>query len=118
MAHLGDVVAAARVLRAVPEGLRPAVMDELLREARQAFAHGQVFGRNHPRLGDGSLMAVALRRPSVPDPGLGDADFCRCLCHVLSAIAGAATRDPESADPVHPTRVGSRGAPLREPRSG
>ncbi len=85
--HLGDVVAAARALRAVPEVGRAGLLAALFREAGAAVRHGRATGVNHPRYGDGSLMAAALRHVCVPEPDLADRDYCRCLALVLLALS-------------------------------
>ena len=84
---LVDAVAAARVLRAAPEAGRPALLRRLICETRQAARHLRATGRAHPRFGDGSLIAAALRHPVVREPGLDDPAYCRCLAFVLVAIA-------------------------------
>lgn len=84
---LGDVVAAARALRALPDTARAGLLAALFREAELAHRHGRETGRNHPAHGDGSLMAAALGHPVVAEPGLEDADYCRCLAIVLLALA-------------------------------
>ena len=84
---LGDVVAAARALRAVDEKDREALLGRLFEEASAAERHGRETGRNHPRFGDGSLMAAALAHPGVREPGLDDGDYCRCLAFVLTTLA-------------------------------
>lgn len=85
--HLGDAVAAARALRAVPAVDRAGLLARLFTEAEDARRHGEIAGRNHPEHGDGSLMAAALRHPCAPEPGLEDGDYCRCLALVLLALA-------------------------------
>lgn len=84
--HLGDVVAAARALRAVPGRQRAELLRVLMCEAGAAQRHGRATGTNHPDFGDGSLMGAALRHPCVREPELGDRDYCRCLAMVLLAI--------------------------------
>ncbi len=83
----GDVTAAARVLRGVPEGAREEVLERLIRSATWAAAYRQRHGRQHPCWGDGTLMAAALARDPGPEPGLGDPDYCRCLAQVLVRLA-------------------------------
>jgi hypothetical protein len=84
---LGDVVAAARALRAVAGPERGVLLARLMARAAEADGHARRVGRNHPRFGDGSLMAAALAHRVVREPGLEDADYCLCLVLVLSAIA-------------------------------
>jgi hypothetical protein len=84
---LGDAVVAARALRAVPPSARAELLAGILRDAEVAGCHGRTTGQNHPKLGDGSMMAAALLRPLVPEPDLGDREYCRCLALVLLALA-------------------------------
>ncbi len=82
----GDVVAAARVLRAVPEAARPGLIARLLDEAHWADLYRKRTGRAHPVWGDGSLMTAALRRAPPPEPTLSDGRYCSCLVQVLQAV--------------------------------
>jgi hypothetical protein len=84
---LGDVVAAARALRAVDEKERLPLLSQLMAEADAAERQRRETGRNHPRHGDGSLMAAALRHPCVAEPALDDDGYCACLALVLSRVA-------------------------------
>jgi hypothetical protein len=87
---LGDVVSAARVLLAVAPADRPRRLEALMSAADTAEHHWQWAGRSHPRYGDGSLMTAALASGTVQEPSLDDADYCRCLVLVLSALAARA----------------------------
>lgn len=82
----GDAVAAARVLFALSEAERGAVMVRMLDEAHWADAYRKRTGRAHPLWGNGSLMAAALRRRVVSEPPVSDPDYCRCLIRVFEAI--------------------------------
>jgi len=84
---LGDASAVARVLRAAPFARREWLLERMLREAGRARAHVRRTGRAHPCWGDGSLMAVALRRRPMGEPALSDCVFCRCLARVLLRLA-------------------------------
>lgn len=84
---LGDVVVLARAIMEVEERERPGLLGSILREASVAERYGRETGRNHPRFGDGSAMAAALRHPCAREPGLEDVDYCRCLAFVLSTLA-------------------------------
>lgn len=83
----GDVVAAARVLYALPEERRVAELDRLVRAASWADRFRRHFRRAHPCWGDGSLMAVALTEDPPPEPRLSDPDYCGCLTMVLDLLA-------------------------------
>lgn len=85
---VGDVVAAARVLRARPRRLWPWLCLRLLAEARRGAAHLARHGRPHPRYGDGSLMAAALRRRPEAAPALNEKRFRDALLCVLASLDG------------------------------
>lgn len=87
-----DVVAAARVLRSLPEPQWPDRMDALFSEADLASAHVAMQGQPHPVLGDGSLMCVALRSVGLPKWTLDDPGYCRAMAFVYNALA---TRQPD-----------------------
>lgn len=87
---LGDVVAAARSLGAVPADERDALLGRLVASADAAARHWRRTGRSHPRHGDGSLMAAALAHGGVSEPSLEDRDYCLCLARVLTELAGRA----------------------------
>ncbi|WP_226780991.1 hypothetical protein [Oceaniglobus trochenteri] len=84
---LGDASAAARVLRARPAHRRAWLRKRMLHEMERARAHVARTGRAPPRRGDGSLIAVALRRKPAGEPPLSDAVFCECLVDVLMCLA-------------------------------
>jgi len=83
----GDLVAAARVLRALPAPARAAAARRLIAEADAADRYRKQFGRGHSRFGTGSLMVAAGRWPKVAEPGLDDAGYLHCLGVVLAALA-------------------------------
>lgn len=83
---MGDVIAAARALRASSPDQRVALAHELVRAAHAADRCRRRTGRGVRGLGNGSLMAAALARPHVAEPRLGDADYLRCLIVVLQVL--------------------------------
>lgn len=85
----GDVQSAARALAAVPRLRRAWVMHRMLAEAATADAWRRAHGQMHPRWGDGSLMAAALRRPVIKEPPLSDPAWCRLMAFAYLAIAHA-----------------------------
>ena len=87
---LGDVTGAARALMYVDENMRVSLARQMLAEAAVAEAHLAKTGKIHPRFGNGSLMAVAMTRPRMPEPRVDDADYVRCLVIVLEAVLDAA----------------------------
>jgi hypothetical protein len=82
------VVTAARALLSVPADRRAALLSALLWDAAIADRHRRRTGRSHPVYGDGSLMATALARGCVREPGLQERDYCLCLAQVLIRLAG------------------------------
>jgi hypothetical protein len=94
----GDVVAAARVLYALPSKCRDGAMAHLLRNADLADRHRQRTGRAHPLWGDGSLMTAALAAAPPPEPRLDDAEYCGCMALVFDALVGAL--DPRRISPL------------------
>ena len=82
-----DAVAAARVLLRHPRERRPWILHRMLTEAALADAWRRQTGRAHPRWGDGSLMATALRRPTAIEPPLSDPVWCRLVAYVYLALA-------------------------------
>ncbi len=86
-----DAIAAARVLLRHRRERRPWVMHRMLAEAASADAWRRRTGRLHPRWGDGSLMATALRRPLAGEPPLADPAWCRLVAYVYLSLAHGAT---------------------------
>ena len=84
--RLGDLSAAARVLREWPRRHWVWVAARMLAEARRGAMHGKRYGRPHPRYGDGSLMAAALRRRPAAAPTLEDRRFRDALGAMLEAL--------------------------------
>jgi len=82
----GDIVAAARVLFLLPAAERPAALEDLFRRAAWADDYRRRTGRMHPVWGDGSLMSVALRRDTPPEPPLSDSGYCDCLAQVFEGL--------------------------------
>ncbi|WP_449240103.1 DUF7742 family protein [Candidatus Rhodobacter oscarellae] len=82
----GDIVAAARVLYDAPQAARPLILDRLLSQAERADIYRRSEGAIHPFWGDGSLMAVALRKRPPPEPPLEDTEYCACLAQVFDAL--------------------------------
>lgn len=82
----GDVVAAARVLYALPEEARQGMIETLLINARRADRYRRETGRMHPFWGDGSLMTAALITEPPSEPHLADEEYCACLAQVFEAL--------------------------------
>lgn len=82
----GDICAAARVLLARPKHQWRAVMQQMLYEAHCADCCRKRFGRAHPRLGNGTLMSVALARGPVAGPVASDEAYLGALAAVIAAV--------------------------------
>jgi hypothetical protein len=97
---LGDVVAAARSLMAVTQGERQRRLSQLMIAAETAERHRRRTGSSHLRHGDGSLMAASLAHGVVPEPSLGDRDYCLSLAMVLTELAASADSGLRSRGPL------------------
>lgn len=89
---VGDILAAARVLMALPRGARDGALAEMLAEADLADRFRRRTGRAHPRFGGGCLMAAALARRPGPEPFPADAAFLDALSRVGAALAERAEK--------------------------
>ncbi|MBC7156020.1 MAG: hypothetical protein H5U20_00730 [Rhodobacteraceae bacterium] len=91
---IGDAVAAARVLSALPRARRRAVLAALIARAEAGERFRRAEGRAHPVLGNGSLMAACSGWPKVAEPALSDGEWLGCLRLVLAGLARAQRRKP------------------------
>lgn len=82
---LGDLAAAARVLLAQPEALRPAAMAALIARTEAADQLRRAEGRHHPLYGNGTLMAAALAHRVAEAPP-GTPDYLACLALAAEAL--------------------------------
>ena len=83
---IGDLVAVAGALAAVPQAARPGLMTRLIDGATQADRHRAATGRAHPRWGNGTLMAAALTYPQAPlRPGCRDG-LAALACAVVGVL--------------------------------
>jgi hypothetical protein len=98
---LGDLAAAARVLLAQPEALRPAAMAALIARAEAADRLRQAEGRHHPLYGNGTLMAAALAHPQAGAPPPVGEDFLSCLALATEAALIHARRAGKSANKAY-----------------
>lgn len=89
---IGDVLAAARVLRDLPEEARGVELARLLAEADLADRIRKRTGRAHPRYGNGSLMAAALARQPGPEAFLSDPEMLDAVGRVVAALRARAGR--------------------------
>ncbi|MFC2967851.1 DUF7742 family protein [Acidimangrovimonas pyrenivorans] len=88
----GDLVAAALVLRALPEAERDGALRRLLEEADLADRYRKRLGRPHPDYGNGSLMAAALRHRPGGEPFLSDPAYLDALGRVIAALRARRAR--------------------------
>ena len=82
--HLSDLVAAARVLLAVPA--RDRVCAQLLIEAHCADKFVKRLGRPHSEWGNGTLMAAARARLMTPERSFSDAEYTDCFMKSLRGL--------------------------------
>lgn len=83
---LGDASAVARVLIRVAPEAQFALARQMLVEAEEADAWRRERGQFHPTYGDGSLMAVAMRRQPLGERFLTDATYINALKIILTVL--------------------------------
>lgn len=94
----GDLVAAARALRAAPAGTRWRLARDLVARADAADRYLYRFGRAHPHWGNGTLMSAALALPLVPEPRLDEPAYADCLMLVLEAVRARCCPVPQKRE--------------------
>ncbi|PZX46236.1 hypothetical protein LY56_01208 [Roseinatronobacter thiooxidans] len=82
----GDIRAAARVMLAHPQDQWQGVMQQMLYQAHCADCCRKALGVVHPRLGNGTLMSVALARQPVSEPLPSDQDYLVAIQAVIAAV--------------------------------
>lgn len=83
----GDIVAAARAVRALPPHAQIAAVRSLLTRAHAADLYRKRLGRSHPFWGNGSLMGVALGSGrSEAEPFLSDTSYLQTLLLVIETV--------------------------------
>jgi hypothetical protein len=83
---LGDIIAAARALLAVPSNRRIGLLDTLIQQADAAHHYHKRLAKPHPVWGNGSLMARANLEPQMPEPIASGIDYLQTLQLVIAAI--------------------------------
>ena len=83
---LADIELAVRVLLAVPEAQRPALMAELLSRADTADRYRKRLGRMHPAFGSGTLASAAGFLTAAPRPARIDGVVLATYRMVLEAL--------------------------------
>jgi len=81
---LGDMIAAARYLAAVPAPHRATEVSALFGRAQIADKVMKRLRRPHPLWGNGSLMAATSDRQKLPEPFASDPAFIDAFLHVLT----------------------------------
>lgn len=92
----GDVTAVARALLAAPGSERLPLCRRIFGCAAEAAAHCRLFGRLHPRWGDGSLNAAARRFALADELFLDDPEYLSCTRLVLRELASVLETDGET----------------------
>lgn len=82
----GDISSAARALLAARPDLRPALARQMIHEAECADRYVIENRRIHPQFGNGTLMAVARKRPLAVEPDFDNADYSRCFEMMLRIL--------------------------------
>ena len=90
---LGDLCAGARAVLMHPVADRNRAARALVRDAHLADCYRQRHGRAHPRLGPGTLMAVALAQHPAMPAAIADRAYLLALRAVLDAVLTAPARD-------------------------
>jgi hypothetical protein len=91
-----ELTALARHVMALPGPLQRRAALRLVVEAERAGRHLQVFGRAHPRLGDGSLIARLMAGPLPPEPYADCPDFLHALRIAAEALLKHTAREKNS----------------------
>lgn len=81
-----DLMAAARVLLAVPARLRVAEAYVLIRHTRIADDFRRDTGRLHPGFGNGTLLSLALQCPTQEPRTPGDPEYLACIATMIDAV--------------------------------
>lgn len=74
-----EILLFARVLSLVPPVQQRNFADRLLGEVEAAASHLRLFGRCHPRFGDGSLMTRCISLSPPAEPFANDPVFLAAL---------------------------------------
>jgi hypothetical protein len=83
---LGDIIAAARALMAVPADCRGGLLETMFQQANAAHHYHKRLLKPHPCWGNGSLMARANAEAQVAEPFWSDLDSLGALQMVIGAI--------------------------------
>lgn len=83
---LGDIVAAARVLMALPEYSRTATMHKMLYQAHAAHLVFKRLGKPHPQWGNGSLIGRTMSFAQYREPFSTDPNYLASLHVVITAL--------------------------------
>ncbi len=81
-----DLMAAARVLLSAPAPLRYTLARSMIAQASAADTYRQEHHRLHPRHGNGTLLSVALQRPSAAPATPGDPEYLSCMALMIEVI--------------------------------
>ncbi|NYS23958.1 hypothetical protein HUK65_03060 [Rhodobacteraceae bacterium 2376] len=82
----GDIAATARVLMVTPQDARPEVLRAIITDAQRADRYRRLWSRVHPALGNGTLMAAALRHDPGPEPAAGDPAYLAAMLMVIETL--------------------------------
>ena len=100
-----DAVAAATALLAIPARERRSVLARMMREADVADQFFRRTGKAHSAWGEGSLMAVARRRPRVARADPDEAEAAIAIASVYLALARRALRPEHRGDGLESKRL-------------
>ena len=80
---LGDIIAAARAILAVPPLMQATVVETMLAQAHAAHLYLKRYARPHPRWGNGSLMARANCEVQISEPFAANIAYLSALALVI-----------------------------------
>ena len=83
---IGDIIAAARAIIALPAPEQPGFMETILDQAHAAHSFHKRLLKPHPAWGNGSLMARANKELQIAEPFASDAAYLLALHTVIGAL--------------------------------
>ncbi len=105
-ASLCDALCLARLLLSTPQANRASQSTLALNKAQVAHDYYVQFGKPHPELGDGSLMAACIQGNVLPEPTRLTSDYVECLLLAFQAIKKCAEGDQPAENAKHTVTAG------------
>ena len=89
---IGDIIAAARAILAVPATEQTRFLQDVLDQAHAAHMFHKRKMRPHPTWGNGSLMSRVNTEPQVSEPFASDLLYLEALQKVIGALISRNTQ--------------------------